>query len=35
MPHPFEISLKARSPLHKAVVEREWAEASEELKQYD
>lgn len=35
MPHPFEISITPRSPAHAAVIEREWAEAAEELKQYD
>ncbi|GAA5975296.1 hypothetical protein JCM11641_005927 [Rhodosporidiobolus odoratus] len=35
MPRPFQCSIKPRSAQHVAVIEREWVDAAEELKQYE
>ncbi|BGP40833.1 hypothetical protein JCM10450v2_004836 [Rhodotorula kratochvilovae] len=35
MPRPFQCAITPRSAQHKAVIEREWLEAQDELKQYD
>lgn len=35
MPREFPCSIRVRSPQHAAVIEREYADAKEELKQWD